>query len=47
MPIRPCLSVLKKAGYDGVLAIEFEGMEDPLKGVAIGLENLRRFVREA
>ena len=38
---------MKRAGYDGVLSIEFEGMEDPIKGMTVGLENLRRYVAEA
>jgi sugar phosphate isomerase/epimerase len=46
VPVTQCLRVMKKAGYDGVLSIEFEGMEDPLKGIAVGLENLRRYVAE-
>jgi len=41
-----CLSVMKAAGYDGVLSIEFEGLEDPIEGVTIGLENLRRYVAD-
>ena len=47
VPITQCISIMKRAGYDGVLSIEFEGMEDPLTGIAIGLENLRRFVAQA
>ncbi len=47
VPIVQCLGIMKRAGYDGVLSIEFEGMEDPLKGIAVGLENLRRYVTEA
>ena len=35
---------MRAAGFDGVLSIEFEGIEEPLKGIRIGLENLRRFV---
>ena len=46
VPLMNCLSVMKKANYQGVLSIEFEGMEDPLAGIAIGLENLRRYVRD-
>lgn len=46
VPIAQCLRVMKKAAYNGVLSIEFEGLEDPLKGLAIGLENLKRYVRE-
>lgn len=44
VPVRQCLSILREAGYDGSVAIEFEGMEDPEKGVEIGLENLRGYI---
>lgn len=37
------LYVLKKSGYDGYLSIEFEGMEDNLKGIALGRENIIKF----
>jgi sugar phosphate isomerase/epimerase len=47
VPILQCLRVMHRAGYSGVLSIEFEGMEDVLTGIAIGLENLRRFVAMA
>lgn len=46
VPVVQCLRALKGAGYDGYIAIEFEGMEDCVKGVAIGLENLKRYVAE-
>ena len=44
VPILQCLRVMKNAGYDGVLSIEFEGMEPVLDGIKIGHDNLRRFV---
>jgi len=47
VPIRQCLGIMKRAGYDGVLSIEFEGMEDPIQGISIGLDNLRRYLAEA
>jgi sugar phosphate isomerase/epimerase len=47
VPILQCLRVMRRAGYDGVLSIEFEGMEDTLQGIALGQKNLRRFVAEA
>jgi 3-oxoisoapionate decarboxylase len=47
VPIPQCIAIMKRAGYDGVLSIEFEGMEDPIRGISIGLANLRRFVAEA
>ena len=34
------LYVLKKSGYDGYISIEFEGMEDPLVAIELGLQNL-------
>lgn len=47
VPIAQCLRIMKRAGYDGVLSIEFEGMEETLTGVGVGLENLRQLVKEA
>ena len=44
VPVRQCIRTLKRAGYDGWLVIEFEGMEDALKGIRIGADNLRRFI---
>jgi sugar phosphate isomerase/epimerase len=38
------LNILKRAGYDDFVAIEFEGIEDNIKGIALGLENIRRFI---
>lgn len=47
VPVRQCLGILKRNGYDGFAAIEFEGLEDPLKALPIGLNNLRRYWEEA
>jgi sugar phosphate isomerase/epimerase len=44
VPLLSCIRALKQSGYDGVLAIEFEGMEDVLDGIALGRENLRRLI---
>jgi hypothetical protein len=44
VPVRQCVEILKRSGYDGYLAIEFEGMEDPMKGISIGFENLKKYV---
>lgn len=38
------LQILKNAGYDGYVTVEFEGMEDNLRGISLGLNNLRRFI---
>ncbi|NSW91500.1 MAG: sugar phosphate isomerase/epimerase [Firmicutes bacterium] len=44
VPVVQCLEILKKAGYDGTVSIEFEGMEEPLTGISVGLENLKRYL---
>ena len=41
------IRILKRAGYDGYCSIEFEGMEDKLRGIEVGLKNLKRFIAEA
>lgn len=46
VPVKQCLAVLKQAGYDGFVAVEFEGMEEALTGIRIGLANLRRYIQE-
>src|SRR5262245_48524679 len=38
------IKLLKRAGYDGYLSLEFEGMEEPLTAVKLGLEYLRPLV---
>lgn len=47
VPIKQCITALKKEGFDGTIAIEFEGIEDTIKGIRIGLANLRRYISEA
>lgn len=37
---------LKESGYDGYVTIEFEGLEDNLKGIALGLENLKKYISD-
>ncbi len=46
VPVKQCLSALRRAGYDGYIGVEFEGMEDCIQGISIGLANLRRYVNE-
>lgn len=46
VPIKNCISALKKGGYDGKLTIEFEGLEDNIKALEYGLSFLRRTVAE-
>ncbi len=47
VPLLQAIRVLKRNGYDGVLSVEFEGMEDPNVGVRIGQANLRKLVELA
>jgi len=47
VPVTQCLSVLKAAGYAGFVSIEFEGMEDNMPALEIGLENLKRYIEVA
>lgn len=42
VPVVQCLKLVKRAGYDGWLSLEFEGMEDCITGCRVGLANLRR-----
>ena len=38
------IQTLKKNGYDGYVTVEFEGMEDNLRGIEVGHANLKRFI---
>ena len=44
IPVAQCIGILKRAGYDKYVSIEFEGIEQTLTGIEIGLENLKRFI---
>lgn len=44
VPVRNCIGILKSAGYDNWLSIEFEGAEDNLPALKSGLEYLKRYV---
>jgi len=46
VPIKHCLAALKKANYSGGITIEFEGMEDPITAISIGLTNLKKYISE-
>jgi sugar phosphate isomerase/epimerase len=35
---------MRRVGYDGYLSLEFEGMEDPLTAVKLGLDALRKLI---
>ena len=46
VPTFQILKALKAWGYDGWVSIEFEGMEDNLMALEIGLENLKRMIKD-
>ena len=41
-PVAQCLAILRHAGYNGWLSIEFEGRENPMYGIRVGRDNVRR-----
>ena len=41
VPIRQCLAILRRAGYDGYLSVEYEGEADCREGIARSLNFLR------
>ena len=44
IPTLQCLKNLKRNGYDGYISLEFEGMEDTLMSIEIGLENMKKYI---
>ena len=46
IPIKQCIAILNRAGYDGFLSIEYEGKDDCLEGIKTGFANLTRYVNE-
>ncbi len=47
VPVKQCLAALKRAEYNGSIAIEFEGMENAVEAIRIGLANLKNYIQEA
>ena len=41
------LAILKRAGYDGFVTVEFEGGEDAISGISRGLEFLKNTINPA
>lgn len=42
--VKRCINVLKRAGYDGYVSIEFEGSEDCIEGIEKGFAFLKSIV---
>lgn len=46
VPVKQCLHKLKTSGFDGTIAIEFEGLEPAVEAIRIGLANLKKYWSE-
>ncbi len=44
VPVEQCLRILARAGYCGAVSIEFEGIEEPLAAIRMGLDCLRKSI---
>lgn len=44
--VKKCIEVLKRAGYDGYLSIEFEGSEDCIYGISKGYKYLSQLLEQ-
>lgn len=44
IPVAQCLAILKRAGYDGYLTIEYEGAGDCIEGIARGQAYLQTLI---
>ena len=44
IPVAQCIAILKRAGYNGYVAIEFEGAEDCATAIARGRDNLQKYI---
>lgn len=46
VPAEQCLRILKRAGFDGIVAIEYEGRGDCIEGIAKGQKLLQKIFAE-
>ena len=44
VPIQQCINIIKEAGYDGYISLEFEGWEDNIQALKSGHAFLRKLV---
>ncbi len=47
LDVHSIIRALKRSGYDGPVAVEFEGMEEPKYASAVSIMNARRMLEEA
>ena len=46
VPVEQCVAILKRAGYDGWITIEFEGNGDCIEEIAKGLARLKEYIQQ-
>ena len=46
VPVKKCLTIIKRAGYDGYVSLEYEGVEDCIPAIERGLANIKQFLSE-
>lgn len=44
LPLAQCMNIIRQYRYQGILSIEFEGLEDPIRGIEMGYANLKRLI---
>ena len=44
IPVAQCVAIMKRAGYDGFLTVEYEGNEDCMVGIEKGHQNLKKYI---
>jgi sugar phosphate isomerase/epimerase len=44
VPVKQCLAILKRAGYDGYVSVEYEGIEDCIAGLTRAVANVKSFI---
>ena len=44
VPVKQCLRALKRAGYDGYVSVEYEGIEDCIAGITRAVANVKSFI---
>lgn len=44
VPVKQCLQILKRIGYEGYVSLEYEGSEDCIAGISRSLSNIRQML---
>jgi sugar phosphate isomerase/epimerase len=46
VPVKQCLAILKRAGYDNYISLEYEGSEDCVQEISLGLKNIKEYLSQ-